>query len=652
MKKKLSLYFVFLSSILFSQTAPDINFVYSLPDSLKADTLVVLAKKNRGANIELSLFYAQKASEFALITKDSIQLGNSYNSIGNCKHLMGNYEEALRYYFKAMQVFENMNFIKGIASSSINIGVLNYDKGKYEDAINYYRKAIVFSIQTNNIINTASGYNNIGICYKMLNQLDSSLFYALKALEVRKKFAGIELKRALSTSYSNLAILYMALKDYPTAEKYYFLTLNELEGLDDNTGRVECLNNIGDYYIETGHVTKGIDYLNQAEALALKEKLTPELVNIYYNFSIAYKKKENYKLSGEYLEKYILIKDSLDNVHNREMVEDMQVKYDTEKKELQIKNQSIEITAQEKQNKQKSIIILLGTLALVGTGFFGIIAFINFRKSKKANTIIQHQNTEIILQKEIVEEKQKEIVDSINYAKRIQYTLLAHDAVLKENLKDYFIYFNPKDIVSGDFYWATTHNNKFYLAVCDSTGHGVPGAFMSLLNISFLNEAITERNIEQPNEIFNYVRQRLTDSVSKDGQKDGFDGVLLCIDKINNIISYAAANNAPIIVTNNEYKELPKNRMPVGVGERKESFSLHKIEIIEGDILYLYTDGYADQFGGERGKKFKYKTLNELISLNACLPLPKQSEILTQKFSDWKGTLEQVDDVCLIGIRL
>lgn len=649
------LYFIslfFFASPFFSQTTANIKFVYSLPDSIKADTLISLAKKNRGINIELSLFYSQKASEFATLTNDSVQLGNSYNYIGNCKHLMGNYEEALRYYFKAMKVFENKNFIKGIASSSINIGILNYDKGKFNEAIDYYRKAIDYSIKSNNPVNIASCYNNIGISYKMLNKLDSSLFYALKALEIRKTFAGEERKKALITSYSNLAILYMNLKDYKTAEKYYFLALDELKDQQDNTSLIECLNNIGDYYIETGNTTKAIDYLKQAESLALQENLAPELVNIYYNSSIAYKKKENYKLSVEYLEKYTQIKDSLDNAHNREIVEDIQTKYETEKKELQIKNQSIEITAQEKQNKQKSTIILLGTLALIGTGFFGIMAFINFRKSQKANIIIQQQNTEITTQKEIVEEKQKEIVDSINYAKRIQFTLLAHETLLKENLKDFFIYFNPKDIVSGDFYWATTRNNKFYIAVCDSTGHGVPGAFMSLLNISFLNEAITERHIEQPHEILNYVRQRLTDSISKEGQKDGFDGTLLCIDKSNNTITYSAANNAPIIVNNGNYKELPKDRMPVGVGEKKENFTLHKIEIIGGDILYLYTDGYADQFGGEKGKKFKYKNLNELIANNSSLLLQEQSKILSETFSSWKGSLEQVDDVLVVCIKL
>jgi len=255
-------------------------------------------------------------------------------------------------------------------------------------------------------------------------------------------------------------------------------------------------------------------------------------------------------------------------------------------------------------------------------------------------------------QKKVIEEKQIEIIDSINYAKRIQYTLLAHTDFLKSNIPNHFVYFAPKDIVSGDFYWATKKDNKFYFAVCDSTGHGVPGAFMSLLNIGFLSEAINEKGIEKPNEVFNYVRQRLMDSLNREGQKDGFDGVLICIDLVSKIITYAAANNKPILVSEQEMTELKTDRMPVGIGERQEEFNLHTITYRPGDFLYLYTDGYADQFGGPKGKKFKYKPLNELILKNYLKPLDEQHYILESNFNAWRNNLEQVDDVLMVGIKL
>lgn len=269
---------------------------------------------------------------------------------------------------------------------------------------------------------------------------------------------------------------------------------------------------------------------------------------------------------------------------------------------------------------------------------------------------VKERTKEIEHQKKIIEEKQKEIVDSINYAKRIQYSLLAHKDFLEEELKEHFVFFHPKDIVSGDFYWAASTgsatNRKFYIAACDSTGHGVPGAFMSLLNIGYLNEAIKEKGIEKPNEVLNFVRQRLIDNISKEGQKDGFDGILLCIDQQTKKLSYAAANNAPLIVRKDGYEELDADRMPVGMGERKEDFKLYEINYEKGDVLYLYTDGYADQFGGPKGKKYKYRPLNEMLQKISVDTMDTQITALTGEFENWRGELEQVDDVLVIGIRL
>lgn len=294
------------------------------------------------------------------------------------------------------------------------------------------------------------------------------------------------------------------------------------------------------------------------------------------------------------------------------------------------------------------------------------------KRQKELEKIVDERTAEVILQKEeaekqkeiaehqkeLVQEKQKEIVDSINYAKRIQYALLSHDDLLKKNLPNYFVFFQPKDIVSGDFYWATEHKGKLYFAVCDSTGHGVPGAFMSLLNIGFLSEAIKEKELDKPHDIFNYVRHRLIESISKEEQQDGMDGILMVVnanqldtnsDTIE--IEYAAANNAPLLIKNGIVHELPKDKMPIGKADKINSFTLYKQTVQKNEMLYLYTDGYADQFGGPKGKKFKYKTLVELLTSVNHLSLKEQQLVLQDNFNNWKGDLEQVDDVCLVGIK-
>jgi serine phosphatase RsbU (regulator of sigma subunit) len=274
---------------------------------------------------------------------------------------------------------------------------------------------------------------------------------------------------------------------------------------------------------------------------------------------------------------------------------------------------------------------------------------------------VTERTAEVRKQKDVIQEKQKEIVDSIHYAKRIQSTILPSNDYLAKNLNDFFVLFKPQSIVSGDFYWATrlinkneneTKSEKFYLAVCDSTGHGVPGAFMSILNISFINEAINEKKIEEPHEILNYVRKRLIKNLSHEGGQDGMDGTLICFDKINNTITYASAHNAPVIVRNNIMIDGFADKMPIGKGIKTDSFTLHKIDFEKGDMFYFYTDGFADQFGGPKGKKFKYKTLNNLLVENSNKSLIEQRQILLETFDNWKGELEQIDDVCVFGVRV
>ncbi|MBA3681519.1 MAG: SpoIIE family protein phosphatase [Bacteroidetes bacterium] len=293
------------------------------------------------------------------------------------------------------------------------------------------------------------------------------------------------------------------------------------------------------------------------------------------------------------------------------------------------------------------------TIMAVFTIFYFVMQY--FKKGS------EDYEKEIETKNEEISAKNKEIVDSINYAKKIQTTLLAHNDFLQKHLPDHFVFFKPKDIVSGDFYWATEHNKRFYLAVCDSTGHGVPGAFMCLLNIGFLNEAIKEKNISSPARVFDHVRTRLINDISKDGQQDGMDGILLCIDTSSPLektgdeakisVTYAGSNNAPVLIRNSELMILPTDKMPVGKGERNQDFALNKIDIQPGDCLYLYTDGFADQFGGPKGKKFKYKALNELLLANHKKTTSEQKEIFNSTFENWRGKLEQVDDVCVIGIQ-
>ena len=293
---------------------------------------------------------------------------------------------------------------------------------------------------------------------------------------------------------------------------------------------------------------------------------------------------------------------------------------------------------------------------------FSVIVIVKLRerKYKKTQEILEYtvklRTKEILEQKYIIEEKQKEIIDSINYAERIQRSFLASKELLDENLSDYFILFKPKDIVSGDFYWAAKLNNgNFAFVTADSTGHGVPGAIMSLLNITSLEKAIETET--SPDKILNATRKTIIERLKKDGSieggKDGMDCSLISINKDKTLLQIACAHNPVWIMRGREVIDIKVDKMPVGKHERQnESFNLQELELQKGDVIYMLTDGFPDQFGGEKSKKFMSKKLRELLAKNAHLPLHEQKAVLEKTFADWVGELEQVDDVCLIGVRL
>ncbi len=291
--------------------------------------------------------------------------------------------------------------------------------------------------------------------------------------------------------------------------------------------------------------------------------------------------------------------------------------------------------------------------------FFGIIYTIAFSiainyESDSYIELVQQKNVQVKKSRLKVVKKNKELQDSINYAKHIQEALLGSKDLIGQNLQDYFVLFKPKSSVSGDFYWATAKNDSFYFALCDSTGHGVPGAFMSLLNISFLNEAVIERGITEPNEVFNHVRTRLISMMASYGLNDGMDGVIMKLTIKNDVlkITYAGANNSPIIYKDGTYDKLPYDRMSVGKSRRNDSFTNYEIDIEKGSTLYLCTDGYYDQFGGSDSKKYMKKRLIQTLNEISLLQMKDQKNELNTRFEDWKGELEQIDDVSIVGFKL
>jgi len=274
---------------------------------------------------------------------------------------------------------------------------------------------------------------------------------------------------------------------------------------------------------------------------------------------------------------------------------------------------------------------------------------------EEANSEIEAQRDLATEQRDKIAAQQKSIMDSIHYARRIQRSLLPSARVLDRLLPEHFILFKPRDIVSGDFYWAAENNGDIYFTAADCTGHGVPGAFMSMLGMAFLNDIVNKFKDIEPNEILNRLRDHIIETLHQEGKssitKDGMDMVMCKIDKQKTTLRYACANNPLYLIRNGELLETKGEKMPVAIHDNMEPFQLHTIKIMPGDTVYIFSDGYADQFGGPAGKKFMYKRLREQFLSLQDQPMKSQGEILEQTIVEWKGTTQQIDDIVVIGIK-
>lgn len=577
----------------------------------------------------------------------------------------------------ALMNAKDIGYSFGVARCTLNLGmgafIIKHDK---ELSIKLLNDALELFKEQKNAKWISNAMLTQAIIINSTGSPESALYHALKGIEFYEK--NVTDKRDIAMAYYVIGTVYKDLKKYDEAEQYYLKGIINNEEQNSWSARIHTgLSNI---YNERGDYHKALELsLGSIEILRIENNQVGES-RALNDIGVIYRKLKNYNKSLEYLNQGLEMRKTINLLHfvlgsHIELAETY-----LEMNDLQnalIHFQLAEPIAHETKHETR-LASIYHQIAQIekklghnesAISYFEKLINLNTQINKKEketkvnelqNTLIQEKEQEIERLKnvelknayELISEKNKEILDSIHYAKRIQSALLASHQLLSQQLKDNFVLFEPKDIVSGDFYWATKKDDRFYLAVCDSTGHGVPGAFMSLLNITFLNEAITEKGIKEPHLIFNHVRERIIQTISSDGAQDGMDGVLICIRDNNSTIQYAASNNAPVLTNASSAIDLNCDKMPVGKGELDRSFNLYELTLKQDETLYLITDGFADQFGGARGKKFKHKNLIEKLHLLHSKNLTFQYTELKETFLNWKGDLEQVDDVCIIGIRV
>ena len=648
----------------------------SHPDSSRIKAVDALAWFYKADNPDSAILLAGNVIKLAQKIDQPKYVGNAYSAIGISYRNKGNYPEALKNYFTALKIREKINDKRGIAASYNNIAIIYENQKNYSEALKNNLAALKIREELNDKSAIAASYNNIGNVYWGQKRFEDALKNYRSVLKIREEQGD---KKGISTTFSNIGNVYNSMasleknkiqkqKNDNEALQYYFSSLKIKEEIkDDKLSFAINYINIGTVYTSMLEAKEAQTYLGKALQLGIEANNKEIMLQSYANLSILDSTVHDYKAAFRHYLLYTTLRDSINNEETKKQTLKAGMQYEFDKKEIAAKAEQDKkdaIVAEEKQ-KQK---IVIGLVSIVLGLVILFLLYSRFRVIQKQKQIIelkekqtQQQNLIITQQKQLVEEKHKEITDSINYAERIQRSLLASKKTLNENLKDYFILFKPKDIVSGDFYWASKINeDKFCLVTADSTGHGVPGAIMSMLNMNSLKEAIT-KGLNKADDILNYTRtiiiNTLANDGSTDGGKDGMDCSLLIFNFKELVMDCVAANNPVWIVRQNvkgfELMEVKPQKMPVGKHDKQNvPFAKHTIQLQKGDTIYTLTDGFSDQFGGEKRKKFMTKNLKEILLANAALPMESQKKILETSFEKWIGDLEQVDDVTIIGIRI
>lgn len=595
--------------------------------------------------------YPDSANYFAgLLHELAVKEGNiqyqstALTSQGNALRLMGNPSKAIEKFTASKKLCEQSGDEAGVARNTHYIGGLYLQQGDQEKGLEYMNEALKIRTEIGDQYEIAKSYNSIGYTYDEMGEYDKALTYHRQCLEIRKRIGD---RQGESWCYNNMARVYYHMDDFETAEQYYLQSIAIKEELNEYT-LGETQGNLGLLYLKMGRSDEALQLCQQG--LINGEKVGFQ-VAIRLNCDCLYqsnKAKGNTNAALHFFERYVHMRDSVYNAESARSLVQNELQYEYEMQQAlddAETEKKLELAA-EKEDRQKLITYGVGVGAIVLAVLLGIIIFW-LRKARSQKKIIE-------MQVQIVDQKNHEILDSIKYAKRIQSAILPPDKVLSSVLKNFFVLYKPKDIVAGDFYWVEQKGGATLFAAADCTGHGVPGAMVSVICNGALNRAVREFNLSDPGQILDRAREIVIQEFEKSQEemKDGMDVALCSLE--GSTLKYAGANNPLWIVRNEEILEYKADKQPIGKFDNATPYTTHTIEVEKGDCVYIFSDGYVDQFGGgaEKAKKFKPKNLRKLFLSMQNETMTFQQEKLDETFENWKGDMEQVDDVCVIGVRI
>lgn len=660
------------------------------------------------SNPDSALILIDDAIEFAHDRNQREFEAKSIKIKGATYYMMSNIPPALENYNKALKINREIGDEVGEASVLNNIGLAYLMRGEFDPALTHFSSSLDLYMKHNELDGKADVLANIAIIYLQQGETKKGLDYYEQSLEILEK---VDDKKGIATALANLADTYRDLGEYEKSNEYSLRSLRINQELGDQYGEATALMSIGRDYRSQKQYDEAVQYFERA--LELREQISDlqgvsstltslasvqdSLGNYYESIDLNLSALEiadsigaradaqhimqrlysTYKTIGEYdkaLEMHEMSTELRDSLFNDEKSKELLKKEYAFEANLQHIADSLDrakekaLSDERDQRRQSQLLFLY-----IGLGLFVIFSIFIVNRL----ILSTRQKRLIVEQKTTVEEQHKQIQSSIHYASRIQNALFSNHETWERISVNQFVLFKPRDVVSGDFYWAHEKDNMAIWAAADCTGHGVPGAFMSMLGVSFLNQIVTEGGETRPDIVLNLLREKIIKALEQKGidaeQKDGMDIALCAWNKKTNVLQYAGAYNPLCLVTANAEKAIrlsngreisygshhlvviPGSKQPIGQHMKDvRPFQMVEFQLDPGDSLYTFSDGYADQFGGPSGKKFMTKRLYELFLKMQSRPFNQHLSIMDEDIENWMKASNsyQVDDICVVGVRV
>jgi serine phosphatase RsbU (regulator of sigma subunit) len=669
------------------------SLINKTPNSERRDTLYnyldktyekVALRHRYNGNLEDGEMVIREAMKIALEGKHYHAYGSLHVNLGQFYREMGLIEQSIEILSKALRIQDTVKNERTIGTIYNNLGAAYFDNKETEKAFEYFEKAAELRRKGGDPY-VGDAYWNIAFACKEINDTVNFHKYLNIAATYYQKMDDQDY--GMGSYFFSKGTLHLSRNQFERSKDAFVRVVPKYKKLGYHDFVAWAYHGISRAYTGMGDYGMALIYADSSYQLSHQIGHLERIKQSAHILSEALVKKGDYKRALEVYKEHVQISDSIRNTSNEKALIRSEIKYRYDKKaaadstknaeERRVKDallaeeQAVSLQKDtELKNQRLQQAILFGGLLIVI--YFALFIFSRFRVIRKQKHLIEQQKIEVEIQREkaneqrivaenqrhLVEEKNKEILDSINYARRLQEAILPPQKLVKEYLPDSFILYKPKDIVAGDFYWMESVGDTIYFAAADCTGHGVPGAMVSVVCSNALTKALLEDKITTPGKILDRTRELVIEQFARSEQevKDGMDISLVALAPVGTdghlSLQWSGANNPLWIIRNGEVLETKPDKQPIGKYAAASPFTTHTMVLQKGDTIYIFTDGFQDQFGGEKGKKYKAASLKSFLISIVHHPASKQRELLLQEFEQWRGGVEQIDDVCIMGVRI